>query len=210
MIIDLTADMHNGALAPSGDPPLRMSAHSTIEKDGFALSKVSFGTHQGTHIDAPSHVIADGQTLSDISPERFVVRAIKVDLSHIAPKGQIDIADLLSLQPRIKPGMGVIIRTGWDNRIGKNNYFTDSPCITTALAQWLVDMQISLLGVDMPCPCVADWLRVHKILLGAGVLIVEGLTNLSALNSAPFTFAALPLKLTGADGSPVRAIAIME
>jgi arylformamidase len=210
MIVDLTAHMHNGALAHPGDPQFLMSSHSTIEQNGFALSNVSFGTHQGTHIDAPSHVIVGGQTLSDIEAQRFVVRAVLANLLHKRPNEQIDIADLVPISQYIKPGMGVSLATGWDKHIGTTKYFSDSPCITAALAQWLAEQKIGILGVDMPCPCASDWQRVHNILLGAGVLIVEGLINLLAIGPGPFTFAALPLHLTGADGSPVRAIAITD
>jgi arylformamidase len=210
MIIDLTADMFDGALSPPGDPPFVMSTHNSLATDGFNLSKVTFGTHQGTHIDAPSHMISGAQSVTDIAASRFVVRAIKADLSHIPPKSQITIADLLPYERDIKPGMGVVINTGWDKHLNTNQYFSDSPCVSPKLAAWFVDMQIGLLGVDMPCPCAAHWQRVHKILLHGEIIIVEGLVNLSALRSSPFTFCALPLKLLGADGSPTRAIAIVD
>ncbi|MBT3318335.1 MAG: cyclase family protein [Clostridia bacterium] len=210
MIIDLTADIMDGALAPPGDPPYSITPHSDIATDGFNLSKVTFGTHQGTHIDAPSHMIDGAQSISDIPASRFVVLAVMANLSHLPRGSTIDIAHLLPYKSDIKPGMGIIIQTGWDKHLNTNQYFTDSPCISPKLAAWFVDKQIGLLGIDMPCPCAADWQRVHKTLLGGDILIVEGLVNLSALNSDPFTFCALPLKLIGADGSPARAIAITD
>ena len=210
MIIDLTADMYERAPAMPGDPQMSISKHSDIAAHGFALSRVCFGSHQGTHIDAPSHIIEGGKTLSDFDAQRFAARSIKIDLSHISAKGEIDIADLLPYESEIKPGMGIVIHTGWDKHIGKKQYFADAPRITPALATWLAGKSLGLLGIDMPCPNTTDWQNVHKILLGADILIVEGLVNLDALSCAPFMLYALPLKLLGADGSPVRAIAVVD
>ncbi|MDR2653097.1 MAG: hypothetical protein LBC68_12460, partial [Prevotellaceae bacterium] len=74
-----------------------------------------------------------------------------------------------------------------------------------------VEKKIGLVGMDMPTPNGDDWKYVHIKMLGAGILIVEGLANMEQLpNNEVFTFYSLPLKLQGRDGSPVRAIAILD
>ncbi|KAA6299992.1 MAG: Kynurenine formamidase, partial [Candidatus Ordinivivax streblomastigis] len=78
-------------------------------------------------------------------------------------------------------------------------------------AQWFVEKKVGLVGMDMPTPNGEDWQYVHIKMLKAGILIVEGLTNMEQLPTGEvFTFYSLPLKLQGRDGSPVRAIAILD
>ena len=79
------------------------------------------------------------------------------------------------------------------------------------MADWFVEKKIGLVGIDMPTPNGVDWKYVHIEMLGAGILIVEGLANLELLpDNKVFDFYAVPLKLQGCDGSPVRAMAIIE
>ena len=70
--------------------------------------------------------------------------------------------------------------------------------------------KVNLIGMDMPCPNIVDGKIVHELLLGKSIIIVEGLVNMEKLGDEVFTFLALPLKLKGRDGSPVRAIAIKD
>jgi kynurenine formamidase len=107
-----------------------------------------------------------------------------------------------------------LLKTGWSAYADTPDYRDRLPRISLPLAEWLAGRQIALLGVEPPS--VADindkkeLTAVHQALLRAGIIIVEGLANLDALRSDQVTFIALPLKLAGGDGSPVRAIAIEE
>ena len=91
-------------------------------------------------------------------------------------------------------------------------YRNQLPRISEQLAQFIVENGISLVGVEPPS--VGDvnneeeLTRIHRILLGGDVIIVEGLANLESLSGKPFLFIALPLKIENGDGAPVRAIAI--
>jgi arylformamidase len=95
------------------------------------------------------------------------------------------------------------------------SFYTDHAYLSHEAAHWLVDRGVRLLGMDTPQPdnprsdpkATVDS-PIHKILLGNGVILVEYLCNLSLLHSSEIEFIALPLKILGADGSPVRAIAI--
>jgi kynurenine formamidase len=105
----------------------------------------------------------------------------------------------------------VLLRTGWSALWGVEDYFRDFPCLTPDAARWLVDRGVRGFGVDtcsVDPPASSD-LPVHHVLLGAGVLIVENLANLQALPGGRFQFLALPLRLSDADGGPVRAVAMV-
>ena len=102
----------------------------------------------------------------------------------------------------------MLLRTGWDAQAGGPGYFEGHPSLTAEAARWMASRGIVLLGLDTPSPA-EEWEECHRVLLGAGVAIVEGLAGLHRL-PARFTFIALPLRLIGLDGSPVRAAAILD
>jgi kynurenine formamidase len=210
-IIDLTAPMSDGDPTMPMDPKLSISWHCTLETLGYNLSRVVTSTHQGTHIDAPRHFFNKGECIDEIALDRCIVRAIKADLTHKAPNSPITPADLAPVEHFIDEGCAVILQTGWEKYLGKNEYFAGFPYVSKELADWFVQKKIGLAGMDMPTPNGEDWKYVHVKMLGAGILIVEGLVNMAALPAGkPFTFLALPLKLKGRDGSPIRAVAVVE
>jgi kynurenine formamidase len=208
--IDLTAEMYDGAPTMPMDPKLSISWHCTLDTLGYNLSRVTTSTHQGTHIDAPLHMIEGGETIDHISLDRLIVRAVKADLKWKKPKEDIRVKDLLPYEKYINEGCSVIIDTGWAKVFPKKEFFSDFPRITLELAEWFADKGVGIVGMDMPSPTPEDWKGVHVAMLSRGTLIVEGLANLEALGSEPFTFFAMPLKLKQRDGSPIRAIAIID
>jgi kynurenine formamidase len=117
-----------------------------------------------------------------------------------------------SLVDSIEPGARLLFRTDWHKRFGTAEYRNELPRISLELAQWLVKQQVALIGVEPPS--VADvnnkqeLTEVHQTLFRGNVLIVEGLAHLDQIAAREVEFIALPMKITGGDGSPVRAIAI--
>jgi kynurenine formamidase len=193
------------------DPKLSISWHCTLGTLGYNLSRVTTSTHQGTHIDAPRHFFRQGECIDEISLERCVVKAIKIDLTHKKPDTPILPADMEPYGAFIEQGCSVLLHTGWEKHLLRKRYFSGFPYVSKELADWFADRKVGLAGMDMPTPNGRDWQYVHVRLLGAGVLIVEGLVNLAALpDERPFTFFALPLKLKGRDGSPIRAVAMLD
>jgi kynurenine formamidase len=210
-IIDLTAPMADGDPTMPMDPKLSVSWHCTLDTLGYNLSRVIMSTHQGTHIDAPRHFYKNGECIDEVSLDRCIVRAIKADMTHKAPDTPIMPADLEPYSAHISEGCSVLLQTGWEKHFPKPEFFAGFPYVSKELADWFVDKKVGLVGMDMPTPNGTDWKYVHVKMLGAGILIVEGLANMDALpDRKPFTFFALPLKLKGRDGSPIRAIAILD
>jgi kynurenine formamidase len=108
----------------------------------------------------------------------------------------------------------LLLRTDWHKRYGTEQYRDALPRISVELAHWLVGRQVAMIGVEPPSVAdvnnISELTEVHQILFKGGVLIVEGLANLDQISESVVQFIALPIKITGGDGCPVRAIAIED
>ncbi|MDR2434790.1 MAG: cyclase family protein [Treponema sp.] len=210
-IIDLTAPMFDGAPTMPMDPKMSLSWHCSLDTLGYNLSRLTTSTHQGTHMDAAKHFYKNGECIDEVSLDRCVVRAVKVDLTAKKPGDPIEPSDLKPYEKFIDEGASVLLHTGWDKKFPDQSFFSGFPFVTTSLADWFVEKKTGIVGMDMPTPNGTDWKYVHVKMLGAGILIVEGLSKMEQLPANTlFTFYSLPLKLQGRDGSPVRAIAILD
>lgn len=213
-LLDLSHPLADGQPSYPKDPPLVIRPYRTIKSGGCNVSKIEMGSHQGTHLDAPFHFLEHGKTLDQMPLERFYGPAALVDL---APGGELPPTTAITpemLQPHadaFQAGGRAILRTGWYRQFGKSGYFTECPSLTENAARWIADRRIWLLGMDMPTPSKIAGRQCHEILLADGVEIVvlEGLTNLDRL-PREFLLAAFPLNFQGRDGSPVRAVAIVD
>ena len=158
-------------------------------------------------MDAPFHFIHEGARIDQVALDRCVGPALRINL----PPGihEIDVPQLAAWDNKIRVAHRVVLNTGWHHRWGQANYFTDHPVITGAAAKYLVDHGVVLVGVDTPSVDRPPY-DAHLTLLGAGLLIVENLTNLDAIPSDVFELVATPLRIAGRDGSPVRALAILD
>ncbi len=213
-LVDLSQPLFGGMASYPGDPPFRAEPFRTMAQHGVRVTQLTLGSHQGTHVDAPAHFYELGKTVDAIELGRFFGPAFLVDLApkgSLPPKTPIEVGMLKPFAGRFAPGGRVIVRTGWESMVGREGYFTDLPSLTLEAAQWIADTGIILLGLDLPTPSKIAGRPVHYALLKPGVEIVllEGLVNLAQL-PAEFILAAFPLKLEGGDGSPVRAVAVIN
>jgi len=198
-IVDLTQNLNEGTPVYPGDPRTKIESAGVFEKDGYNDHLVSVGTHVGTHIDAPLHMIPNGKTLDQFTLEQFVGRGkyIKVENKTF---------DIKALE---QAGIGesdiVLFHTGMDELYGKDDYFKIYPEIPEEVAKFLSERKVKIVGMDMASPDYPPF-KIHKLLLGSGVLIIENLTNLSELAGKEFEVYALPIKLQ-IDAAPARVIA---
>jgi len=213
-IVDLSYPLAPSTPPFPGDSPVEIEVRTTIPAylppgtPGYMnTSNVRSSLHTGTHMDAFYHFYHDGATIDQIPLAQCIGPALMLDLSTRKSKTGITAQDLAPHQQDISLTPKVILNTGWAQNWGKAKYFTDYPPLTEEAARFLVDCGIELIGIDTPS---VDYSPndAHFVLLGNNVLIVENLTNLGRVGQRHFQFAALPLKITGRDGSPVRAIAI--
>jgi kynurenine formamidase len=181
-------------------------ASAALYEDGssFQIGRIDMVANTGTYLDCPFHRYADGADLAQIALDQMaglegiVVRtgeALSIEASHVA-----------SLDMR---GKAVLFHTGWDRHWRTEAYFENHPFLSAEAAELLAEGGAKLVGIDSHN---IDDTRlparpVHTILLGAGVLICEHLTNLGGLPVDGFRFSAVPPKVAGMGTFPVRAFA---
>ena len=205
-IVDLSQPVGAGTPVFPGDGPVRVTI---LDQASVNLSRIDLSVHTGTHMDAPFHFYSGADTIDRIPLERCVGPARIVDLLDLAAGNEIRRDHIERRLNAPLRAHAAVLHTGWSKYWGAPGYFTGHPCLTADAAQFLVDCGVQLVGVDMPSVDRAPY-PAHKILLGAGVPIVENLTNLDAIGADLFQLVVLPLKLAGRDGSPVRAVAFVE
>lgn len=205
--IDLSHLLENGMTYFPGDPEPRIQPIDGTPP--WRVSLLSIGTHIGTHIDAASHFVPHGKTISQYSPERFLLPGIVVPLPGRSDDEQIGPEVFAEHLAALPTGGALLIRTGWD-RYWKADRYLRHPYLSREAAQLLVDRGASIVGIDAlnVDSTVQHTDHAHAVLLGNDVLIVENLTRLhQLLPGVVYQFSLLPLALSGLDGSPIRAIA---
>jgi arylformamidase len=176
------------------------------------ITEIQMVAHHGTHVDAPRHFMIDGPAFDEIPLERLygpavVWRIEKGPLAVITPE------DFEAARPKLQPGDMVLLDTGWAQHVNTEAY-EDHASLSNDAAQWLVDHQVKLLGVDFSTPDLTAHKRpagftwpVHQILLSNGVLVAEHLANLRPLANTRVEAMFLALPIAGSDGSPARVLA---
>lgn len=208
-IIDLTHPVYSGMPVYPGDCETELVQAASVGVEGYNLTRVTMSAHAGTHLDAPYHFLDEGAALEQIPIECLVGTAEILDLGELGPGAEITPAMLERFSRRVGKGSRVLLKTGWGRRFGSPEFFASHPNLTPEAARWLVDRQIALLGVEEPSLHTSGNAAVHRIILGAGIPLIENLANLNLIDGQSVFFAALPLNLVGRDGAPVRAIAIL-
>jgi arylformamidase len=195
---------------PGTEPPVFQRAN-TVERDGFAETLIRVGSHTGTHIDAPAHMVANAPTLDQFGAERFVGRACVVDVSAV-DGGEIARSVLEPHADIVARCDFVLLHTGWSRYWGDAHYFAGFPVLSLDAAGWLIGRNLKGVGLDAISvdPVGASEFSNHLAFFRAGLIVVENLVGLDALIGRTFLFSCLPLALPHADGSPVRAVAMLD
>lgn len=210
-VIDLTLTIEHGTRGYEVNPICFFNQYQTIRDDGYNLMQVILNSHVATHIDAPYHFLEDGLKLDEIPLERLMGEAVVVDCSYKQAKELITMDDLMESKDQVKENDVVLIRTDWDRYYPGRVFDYDMPNVSLECIDFFIEKKIKILGLQTPSlNWVEDNPGAHRMLLGAGVLLVEGLANLGQIRKKRCFFMALPLKLKGLDGFPVRALAFEE
>ena len=215
-IIDLSFPIHEGMTTfPAHWHPLveitQLGRHGLENRE---TRKLVFGTHTGTHIDAPLHFIPKGQSIDRIPLERFMGKAAVINLTPIPSQHELSLSELKRKVGKAKNEI-LLLRTDWSLKWEDKTYYTHYPYLSLEATKWLVKRQTKLLGLDTPSPDNPNHNRHakldspnHKLLLGKDVILVEYLCNLAAIHSSEVNFLAMPLKIRNGDGSPTRCVAL--
>ena len=206
MIYDLTLPISPSMPTWPGDPPVRVEQRVSIARgDACNVSELTLGSHTGTHMDAPYHFVESGLRLDVLPLELLMGKAWVHDCGS---RPRIDVDDLAGVPTHTQR---LLLKTAnselWrrDVREFQREFVT----ITLEAARWIVGQGVRLLGVDYMSVerpgC--EHHPVHHALLGAGLVVVEGL-DLSAIGQGWYNLICLPLKLAGGDGAPARVVAL--
>jgi arylformamidase len=206
--IDLTHPMRDGLPGFSYDPQLRVESYATVQRASSNFSRISMGSHQGTHVDAPSHYVAGGKTVDEMPLAWFYGPARVVHLPK-GPREEITAEDLVKHQAMLRPASRVILNTGWHREYGQPHFYEDFPSLTSDAARFLASRKLRMIGMDLPTPG-RDSYEIHHTLLGKEVemVLIESLANLDALPDS-FTFIGFPMHFAGIEAAPIRAVALV-
>ena len=200
-LIDLSLDFPDQAPVYPGDTPSRLLQAKTIDEDGYTAFILQTGLHVGTHLDSPLHFRQNGAMVADLPLETFLGKGRLLDI-----RGEGVVGLESNYDSQIKQGDIVLFWTGHSATYGTDAYYHDHPVLHEDWADFLIKKRVKLVGFDLPSPDAPPF-PMHRKLLGAGIPLMENLTNLGELVGwREFEVMAFPLKIR-AEGSPVRVVA---
>ncbi len=202
-IYDVSMLIHNEMMTYENRVANRpqIEAIKTFEKDGFNESTIKFNLHTGTHIDAPFHMIDQGETVEKLDLNKLITKCRVLDMTHVV--GRISQKNLINFE--IKKDEFILFKT-------KNSYSEiyeeDTIFLDSTGAKFLAELSVSGVGIDsLGIERSQPDHSTHKILMEHGIIILEGL-RLKDVPQGEYFMCALPLKLQGTDGAPARVILI--
>lgn len=200
--IDVSVPLRDGLIPWPGDPPFRLERVSDLERgDVCTFSTLSLSAHAGTHIDAPLHFLRRGRSV-DLWPLDATVGPARV--IRIRNPGIIEVGELRL--HRIRKGERLLFKTRNSARKPPGMFFEDYVALSPEAARYLASRRLRAVGIDGPSiGPFEQGAETHRILLGAGIWIVEWL-DLRRIPAGPCDLICLPLRVVAGDGAPARAI----
>ncbi len=202
-IYDVTVPLSASIPTFPGDPPFQMDfTHRIDDGQPYNVARLTMGAHAGTHVDAPYHFLADGATVDQLPLEMLLGKARVVE---VAAREKIERADLEALD--LRDDLRILLKTRMSGQMRTPQFQEDFVYLTPDAAVYLVQAGIKLVGIDYLSveQFGSHDFPAHHALLGAGVVIIEGL-DLSQVEAGDYEMVCLPLRIAGADGSPARVV----
>ena len=199
-----------------------MTLSSTMEINGRAMiSVLSIMSHNGTHIDAPRHMLEKGFPVDRIPLQQVVKEGVLINLPNKGPNSSVSVKDILDSGVTLGPDRIPVIHTGWtDKTWGKPEFWTQMPYLEAGVGELMAQKGVPALAIDVfpekplwrgvKLEPGEVWVANHLALFRSGIPLIQFVTNLSQIGSNRFVLVALPLRIRGADGSPARVIALVE
>jgi kynurenine formamidase len=212
--VDLSLSIDAHTQIYPGDPAVRLAQAATIDADGFNLLSVEMGSQTGTNCDAPYHFLPQGARIDEMDLTLFTGIGVVIDVRGKPDREPINVADIEPSLDDFESGAIAILHTGWPRHYGTARYF-DHPYLTADACQALLDVGVRTFCLDVlnidetpddSHPGVG--FPAHKLIAAAGGVVVENLTNIDLIDFPHPLITVFPLKLTGADGGPTRAVAL--
>ena len=202
-IYDVTVPLSKDVPTFPGDPRFEMDfAHRIEDGKPYNVAYLKLGAHAGTHVDAPFHFLRDGRTVDQLPLDVLMgkARVVEVASRDVIGRADVESADLGG-------ATRVLFKTRNSGTLRRPEFREDFVALAPEAAAWLVKAGLTLVGVDYLSveKFGSSDFAAHHALLGAGVVIVEGL-DLSEVPPGDYEMACLPLRIVGADGSPARVV----
>jgi len=202
--IDITVPLYTGVVRWPGDVPFELRRDVDMKAGAeLNLSSFSMSAHTATHMDAPLHFLDGAPSLDDLPFETVIGPARVIELRDSA------LVTVKEIEPHsIQPGERILFKTANSSRVWHDQPFRQSfVAIPVETAHYLADRKPSLVGVDYLSvgEYEGDGAETHRVLLGAGVWLLEGL-NLTHVEAGRYELVCLPLRIAGVEGAPARAV----
>lgn len=201
-VIDISLPLSNSTIIYPNNVPLSIETHAHMPDATTHLSKITMGTHTGTHIDAPMHAVLGADSLDQVPLSKFVGLCRVIDATHRGPGESVKKADL----GEIKNGDRILIKTSNSVR-GFKEFYNDYVYLDGDAAEWLAEVGAGLVGIDYLSikQRGSKDQRPHTSLLEKNIPIIEGI-DLNHVGPGYYELICLPLKLIGVEGGPARII----
>lgn len=201
-IHDITVPLTPMLPAFPGDAPVAIEVLQRAGESAYAISRLGLTTHSGTHVDAPAHFVAGGATV-DVLPLEILLGKTRV--VELPGRERVDRSDLEALD--LRDDLRVLLKTRMSGQLLKPGYQEDHVYLTGDAALYLAQAGLKLVGFDyLSIDRFGDAsYPAHHALLGAGVVVVEGL-DLSEVEPGEYDMTCLPLRVGGGDGAPARVV----
>ncbi|MBI2476107.1 MAG: cyclase family protein [Candidatus Taylorbacteria bacterium] len=203
-IFDVSLPLNDKTVIYPGNVGLEISAHHEMPEYATHLSKITMGSHTGTHVDAPRHALPTGASLDKIPLETFVGPCRVLDFTKSV--GSVSVEDLK--REKVKKTERILVKTQNSLR-GFTTFYDDYVFLSGDAADYLAELGVALFGIDyfsVKQRGSKDQ-RPHTSLLSKNIPIIEGL-DLSQVPAGSYTLVCLPLKFTGIEGAPARVVLI--
>ena len=184
-----------------------------IDKVGRRTSQISIGSHSGTHIDAPSHFLESGTTIEKLNLNHFIGRGRVILMENVPKKKEVNLVRLKEELKHVKKFQGIFFNFGWGKNFeSSEGYYNDQPWFNEDAANLILNLSPKIVGYDLAMPdnplegfgCNIDS-PIHKIFLEQGIPLLENAIFPEGFQGE-VNYAAIPLNLSGLDGSPVRFV----
>jgi arylformamidase len=200
---DVTVPLSAAVPVFPGDPRFHLEfTHRIAHGQPYNVARITMGAHSGTHVDAPYHFLADGGTVDQLPLEILMGKCRVIEMGA---RDRIERADLEAQD--LRSDLRVLLKTRMSGQLRVREFQSDFVYLTPDAARYLVQAGIKLVGIDYLSVerFGSEDFAAHHALLGAGVVIIEGL-DLSEVEPGDYEMTCLPLRLVGADGSPARVV----
>lgn len=208
--LDITGPIRSGMWSYGQPlPAVEVEPIAGIGAEGWKGHRLGLHTLAGTYIETADHLFEGREMISDVPVARFITRAIIAQLRDKEPLEPISADELeQAARGRLSPGDALLVSTGWDRRWDEAGFITECPYFLPEAMEWVVDQDVGILGLDIPCvqdPRNDDG-ELNRLFFRRDRLLLAPLVGLRQAGNGPYRLIALPLNIPGVCGTPCRAV----